>query len=221
MAQRAEFDPLGELERDAWSEAWGDPALQELGRRLVSYGIGEEQAALIVEQTWLFYSYVALPTLEKRLPMGIATKAGGNRPIICLFLGFSDPGPGFGPEEFGRLHHAFTRDYAGPMTDQATIRLEPFRTSSELVRWALGALEHLEQSVRQYAAHEQLDYIGLFVDDLEAELRTIMDPEAVPRWLETPNVYFFGRKPVDLLADPLDRQLRDAITRAKFNLPAA
>ena len=221
MARQAVIDPQSEPEHDAWSRAWGDPVLQELGRRLVSYGMDEEQAALIVEQTWLFYSYVALPTLKSRLPMGIATKSSGNRPVICFYLGFSVPGHDFGSEESAELQQAFTRDIATPLTDQVTMRLEPLQTQTELLRWVLGGLGYLEQRVREIADQQQLDYIGLFVDDLEAELRTIMDPESIPRWLETPNVYFFGRKPAELLADPLDRQLRDAITRAKFNLPAA
>lgn len=221
MARPAEIDHQSDPEHDAWSGTWGDPALRELGRRLESYGLAEEQAALIVEQTWLFYSYVALPTLQMHLPMGIATKAGGNRPVIYFYLGFSSPGHVFGSNELGKLQHAFIRDFATPLTEHVNMRLEPFQTPSALVRWAMGSPRELEHRVRQYAADQQLDYIGLFVDDLEAELRTIMDPELVPLWLNTPNLLFGGRKPVDFLNDPMDRQFRDVITRAKFNLPAA
>ena len=79
----------------------------------------------------------------------------------------------------------------------------------------------LDRRLRAHAARQGLEYVGTFLDDLEAERGTIMDPESVPLWLETPNTLFGGRKPRELLHDPLDRRLRDLITRAKFNLSAA
>lgn len=225
MAQRAKPYSESEPEDDAWSATWGDRALQNLGRRLESYGIAEEQAALIVEQTWLFYSYVALPTLQKRLPMGIATDSGEIRPVIWYFIGFSahetSSGQISGTENLVSLQETFARDFAAPLADQIAMRLEPFRTPTERLAWELGSPKRLEALFCQYAASQQLDCVGLFIDDLEAELRTIMAPELVPLWLDTPNKLFSWRRPAEYLDDPLDRQLRGVITRAKFNLPAA
>ena len=53
MKQWHDQDRHPEGIRDAWSEAWGDLALQDLGRRLDGYGAHAEQAAIVVEQTWL------------------------------------------------------------------------------------------------------------------------------------------------------------------------
>ncbi len=86
MARRAEPHARDDPKHDAWSETWGDHALQDLGRWLVANGLEDESAALIVEQTWLFYSYVVLPTLQKRLPMGIAARHAETRPGIYLYL---------------------------------------------------------------------------------------------------------------------------------------
>jgi hypothetical protein len=228
MARRAEQLPDNQQGHDAWSETWGDRALQDLGRLLVEYGLGEEQAALIVEQTWLFYSYIALPELQKRFPMGIAAKRSENRPAVYLYLTFDtregSPGPELGAESFPAVKESFSELFAAPLAGLVEMHLEPFITSQ---RWfahhALHNPAELEFKLMAYLAASELDlrYVGIFADDLKAELMTVMDSEVVPLWLETPNMIFGGRKPADLLDDPLDRQLRDVITRAKFNLPAA
>ncbi|MDF3039798.1 MAG: hypothetical protein K0Q71_2504 [Thermomicrobiales bacterium] len=226
MARQAEIDPQHELNHDAWSEAWGDPALQELGRRLVSYGMEEEQAALTVEQTWLFYSYVALPGLRERFPMGIATRSPNRLPSVFFYLTFRAPAdaPDQDPlyERFRVVKESFARDFAAPLADVVRLHLEPFPIREKYIAnmWLRNPTQ-FEFPMLTYAASHDLDYVGVFVDDLEAELRTVMDPESVPLWLETPNSLFVGRKPAEFLDDPLDRQLRGVITRAKFNLPAA
>lgn len=224
--RQAAFDSPSEPEHDAWSEAWGDRALQELGRRLVSYGMKEEQAALIVEQAWLFYSYVALPELRERFPMGIATKPPEGPPSVYFSLIFRSPAdsPDEDPthERFRVLQESFARDFAAPLADVVSLHLEAFpMRQGWIASRQMRVPADFEYELRQYTKNYNLDYVGVFVDDLEAELRTMMDPESVPLWLKTPNAIFGGRKPAELLADPLDRQLRDVITRAKFNLPAA
>jgi hypothetical protein len=226
MARQAVIDSHSEPEHDAWSEAWGDPALQELGRRLVSYGMGEEQAALTVEQTWLFYSYVALPELRERFPMGIATKPPGGLPAVFFFLTFrspaNSPDQDLTQERFRVVQESFLRNFAAPLADVVSLHLEPFPISEKYFAnmWLRHPIQ-FEFPMLTYAASHDLDYVGVFVDDLEAELRTVMDPKSVSLWLETPNSLFVGRKPAEFLDDPLDRQLRGVITRAKFNLPAA
>lgn len=226
MARPAIIDHPSEPEHDAWSRAWGDLALQELGRRLVSYGMEEEQAALTVEQTWLFYSYVALPRLGERLPMGIATKPPESSPAVFFYLPVSSsadsPEHDSADERFREVREAFSRDFAAPLADVVSLHLEAFPTrKGNSAHRASQRPAALELVLRNYTASHGLDYVGVFVDDLAAELRTMMDPESVLRWLETPNVYFYGRKPAEFLEDPLDRELRGVITRAKFNLPAA
>jgi hypothetical protein len=226
MARQAEIDPHSELEHDAWSEAWGDRALQELGRRLVSYGMEEEHAALTVEQTWLFYSYVALPELRERFPMGIATKPSESLPSVFYYLTYRFPAdlPDENPthERFQVVQESFSRDFAAPLANVVSLHLERFPIREKYFdnMW-LRHPRQFEFPMLTYAASHGLDHVGVFVDDLEAELRTIMDPKSVPLWPETPNSLFIGRKPAEFLDDPLDQQLRGVITRAKFNLPAA
>ena len=77
--------PLTEPD-DAWSRAWGTPALQDLGRYLVATGSTAENAALLVEQTWIFYSYEVLPTLQQQTPMVIAVGGSHKRPRIQFTL---------------------------------------------------------------------------------------------------------------------------------------
>jgi hypothetical protein len=203
----------------------GDRALQNLGRWLMANGLDGEQAALTVEQTWLFYSYVALPALQRRWPMGIAARTAENRPVVYLYIAPRardiDLEHVVNSENFAKLQEAFARDFATPLADWVTMRLESFWTPVELMYWAFSLLDSLEKRFRAYATLQHLDYIGVFVDDLEAELRTIMEPDVVQLWLDTPNFLFDGRRPAEFLDDPLDRQLRGVITRAKFNLPAA
>lgn len=226
MARQAQIEPRSEPEHDAWSEAWGDRALQELGRRLVSYGMEEEQAALTVEQTWLFYSYVALPELRERFPMGIATRPPDSLPSVFFYLTFwspeESPDPDPTHERFRVVQEVFSRDFVAPLAGVVSLHLQAFPTSQgRFAHRALPRPAALELVLRKYTASHGLDYVGVFVDDLAAELRTMMDPESVPRWLETPNLFFNGRRPAEFLDDPLDRHLRGVITRAKFNLPAA
>lgn len=224
MARRAASLPDNEPIHDAWSEAWGDPALQNLGRRLVDYGLEEEQAARIVDQTWLFYSYVALPALQKRIPMGIATKQGENRPAIHFFLILS-PRKDWAwqdvvAERFQALRPLFDELFATPHRDTVELHLELVTPDRP---WSVNMNDEKptepERWLARYARLHHLDAVGVFFDNLAAELRTIMMPEYVPLWLETPNSLFLGNKPADFLDDPLDRLMRGVITRAKFNLP--
>jgi hypothetical protein len=224
MARRAEFQPQDNTEPDSWSAAWGDLALQNLGRRLVSHGLSDERAMLVVEQTWHFYSYIALPMLERRFPMGIATKQTANRPAVFLYLTFRAPekqlAPDLGAERFPGVKEAFVDRFATPLSDFVDMHLAPFQRSRVWPGYrAPREPTEFELMLRLYTDSHGLDYVGVFVDNLEAELKTVMEPEAVPLWLETPNLMFGGRKPAELLDDPLDRQLRGVITRAKFNLP--
>jgi hypothetical protein len=214
-----------EPERDAWSETWGDRALQNLGRWLEGEGLADEQAALVVEQTWLFYSYVILPTLREHVPMGIASRRAGDLPEIALFL---FPGSRETPveqvsggQESETIRDTFTRHVQGPLADCVAIRLHFLDESPRFMIGEPSAPKRNEARFRSFVKRQQLTVIGIFVDDLRAELQTIMDPQLVPVWLNMPNGVFSGRKPIDLLDEPTDRQLRDLITRAKFNLPAA
>ena len=208
----------GERGRDAWSRAWGDRALQDLGRRLTAYGVPAEPAAQAVEQVWLFYSYVALPILPDHVPFGLATTVDG-RPEACCYLPHrsidrpyrEDPGA---KAESERLYETFEHQVAAPLAADVVLNLK-------LVSAVPTKVARLAPRLRDYCRFWGTDYVGVFVDDLEAELKTVMAPRDVPRWLRTPNTIFAGRKPIEFLRDPRDRRLRDLITRAKFNLPAA
>ncbi|MDQ3411185.1 MAG: hypothetical protein M3509_03615 [Chloroflexota bacterium] len=86
MARHYKQPPAPASDHDVWNNTWGDPALQALGRYLVAHDLTEEQAALTVEPVWLFYSYIALPMLRDRLPMGIAAQPAATGLVIYFFL---------------------------------------------------------------------------------------------------------------------------------------
>lgn len=218
MEGRASREGNTKPEYDVWRNTWGDRALQEFGRQLSADGVPMEAAALAVEQTWLFYSYVALPTLPTPVPLGIATQHRG-RAEACLYLPHrcSDNSLRDDPTaavEGKQLHEAFDRRVAAPLAADVAMNLR-------FVSAVPAKVERLEPRLRNYCRYWGTTYIGVFMDRLEDELQTVMDPQSVPRWLETPNTIFAGRKPGELLRDPQDRRLRDLITRAKFDLPAA
>jgi len=226
LARRAEINSQHEPEHDVWSDAWGDRALQALGRRLINYGLSFENAALIVEQTWLFYSYFALPTLREHVAMGIAAKQAADRPSISfrlpLRLEESSQEHDLYVEKFRSLQETFDQAFAAPLASLVEMNLAAIMVSQGWLWFGKPRrLEDLEFAFLVDSAAQGLDYVGVFVDDLEAELRTLMDPEVVPVWLSTPNVFFGGRRPANFLDDPLDRQLCDVIARAKFDIPAA
>lgn len=210
---------------DAWSEAWGSPALRELGRRLVTFGRPVEQAAIVVEQTWLFYSYEVLPLLRVRSPMGIAARKTGNAPSVSLALPAPYPRdsvPTAHSEDlYQHLHEIFVRKFASPLADCAVMTLVPVALNVSPDSGESFPLPRFTDRLKKLFAREGLDYVGVFVDDLVAELETVMEPEMVWPWLDTPSPIFGGRAPRELLNSPDEQQLRDIITRAKFNLPAA
>lgn len=226
MARHYEHPPAPD--QDGWSTTWGDPALQSLGRYLEAHGLSAEQAALTVEQIWLFYSYEALPMLRDRLPMGIAAKEVDAKVKLWFFLpaDFRDNGA---PAEASaaKLQERFEKDFAKPMASLLTLKLKFLklklleqRTDQPNPDLHNGSV-WFERLVRSQVAPNQLTYIGTFTDDLEVELMTVMEPSLVPLWLATANSAFGGLPPIECLRDAHDRQLRDMITRAKFNLLGA
>ncbi len=210
--------------QDAWSRAWGDPALQDLGRRLDAYGIPAEEAATVVEQIWLFYSYEALPFLGERVPMGIAAR-DGERPAVWLYLPFRTDVSGsdrqLASPRFWPLNRTFVEKFEQPLADWVTLDLERMTVSADLEFRDPWVLRRFQDDVREAAARKNMEFVGTFVDNLVAELMTVMNPEAVSTWLDTPNTLFGGQRPIELVDEPRDQQLRDVITRAKFNISAA
>jgi hypothetical protein len=213
-----------EANRDAWSEAWGDPALQNLGRRLVAYGVGAEQAATVVEQTWLFYSYEALPLLGERFPMGIAARAG-SPPHVWLYLPVHAADVPLAAAKtnplFLKLNRIFIRKVEEPLSDQVVMDLESVGMHVGPGLMTRSTLHRFEVRAHEIATRRRSEFLGIFVDDLIAELKTVMNPDDAASWLETPNSVFGGRRPIEFVEDPGNQQLRDVITRAKFNLSAA
>jgi len=208
---------------DSWATMWADRALQDLGRCLVGYGVEIEHAALAVERTWLFYSYVVIPTVRRHSPMGIAARRG-QRARTCLYLprptrDHLEERPAEPVERI--LERGFAREVAEPLAPWIDMKLN-LVTGREAGAEAPDAERRwLDAKVRTSATSHHLDYIGVFVDDLVEELGTVMDRRDVVRWLTTPNTLFAGDAPRESLRDPLDQRLRDVVLRAKFDLSAA
>ncbi|MBA2521628.1 MAG: hypothetical protein H0V24_18380 [Chloroflexia bacterium] len=222
MARHYKQPPAPASDHDVWNNTWGDPALQALGRYLVAHDLTEEQAALTVEPVWLFYSYIALPMLRDRLPMGIAAQPAATGLVIYFFLpnDAREPlGDANGRLVYESVQAAFTERLAAPVATYLPVRLELIVMDPPAAPTTTDDARHVEQAMRALAGFKQLDYLGTFKDDLEAELKTVMEPDLAPLWLRTPNSLFGWGKPIDALADPHDRLLRDIITRAKFDLP--
>lgn len=225
LVMKQRFDPghLSDTIHDAWSAAWGDSALQNLGRRLEGYGVAAEHAARVVEQAWLFYSYEALPLLGERVPMGIATQ-DRERPLVWLYLPFraADVSIPFRAEpRFQTLNGIFASRVEAPLADWVAMDLEPVVVSFRADLTDSRTVSRFAERVHEAARRKNMSFAGIFVDSLVAELETVMEQDAAAEWMITPNTLFSGRKPIEIVDDPLDQRLRDVIARAKFNVSAA
>jgi hypothetical protein len=148
---------------------------------------------------------------------GIASHDG--KPAVCFYLphrsvdteSSTDP---TADEERTTLVRSFEREVSAPLQSSASLGLKFISAHSDRVR-------RLEPRLRRYCHRLGLEYLGLFHDDLVKELATVLDRDEVQRWLHTPHPVFAGRTPAEFLDDPLDYRLRDMISRAKFDLPAA
>ncbi len=209
---------------DAWSRAWGAPALRDLGRYLVANGTSAENAALLMEQIWIFYSYEMLPVLGRHTPLAISAKAAETLPRIALTLLINvvdEHEAAAADDEIARLRSNFRPRFVEPLAPFADLTAHvtkvlalPGQTFPPSP-WEMSLTRH------EILRSGNWDFVAVYIDDLVSELATIMDPDDVTPWLNTPNLMFGGLAPRALLGTADEHLLRDVVTRAKFNLPAA
>ena len=205
VARATNPTPVNQQETDLWQQTWGDPALQRLGRWLTQHDVPEDRAALAVDRIWIFYSYFVMPELRQRVPVPIVAQST-TPPAVEITLPLTDRAP----EQ--ELQAAFTREVASPLTPDLDMHLSFAPSDGH----RLVAFERSRRSDKRSGTV----IIGNFEDRIEDELRTVMAPEDVDPWLDTPNTLFHGSRPRQFLDDPTDRRLRDLILAAKHGLPA-
>lgn len=207
---------------DAWNRAWGAPALQDLGRYLVATGSRVEQAALLVEQVWIFYSYALLPALKRHVPLVIAVDSLREPPRIQLTLLVTDELDDLPADnELARLRRDFRHRFSEPLSAIADLTMDLTQVPGPQGQRVPPSPRYLDLIRRQVLNTGDRDFVVVYIDDLVSELATVMDADEVPPWVDTPNLMFGGLAPRSLLGTPDAHLLRDVVTRAKFNLPAA
>jgi hypothetical protein len=183
-----------------------------------------ENAALLVEQIWIFYSYEMLPVLRRHAPMVIAANASGILPRIALTLHISVADEhefAAADDEVAQWRSNFRPRFAEPLASFAELTAH--------VRMVLAAPGQtfppspwdLRLIRNEILRSGNWDFVAVYINDLIAELATVLAPDDATPWLDTPNLMFGGLAPRSLLATPDEHLLRDVVTRAKFNLPAA
>ena len=220
---RPEPAPYSEPD-DAWSRAWGTHALQDLGRYLMANGATAEDAALLVEQTWIFYSYEVLPALKRQTPMAIAVESAHERPRIqlTLLISVADDGDFIATDDvISRLQGVFRHRFSDPLATIADLTAQAAKVMDFQRQRFPPSSRNLDLIRLQTLNSGNWDFATVYIDDLVSELATIMDARDVTPWLGTPNLMFGGLAPSALLGTPDEHLLRDVVTRAKFNLPAA
>jgi hypothetical protein len=204
-------------ERDLWSERWADRALQQLGRWLTAEDVLEEQSVLVVDAIWSFYSYGILPILRQYLPIGITAIRQSNSVIrivvhIPTHVSENDSHNSrpiyIEGDQINVLTSTFDRLVSRRFADDLNFELRFF-----------GPEIDIEYDVRTYAENWPGVFMGIYVDNVYAELGKIMNPESIKGWLDTPNSRFGGMKPKSLLRDPeRDYLLRNLVSSVKHGI---
>lgn len=213
MAMKTVERPL--ISNHGPEKRWGDRALQNLEGWLTTRSVSEQLATSLVEGVWVFYSYSFLPTFGRHLPLAIAAREQSKNHHTVRVYAPSPETPGLDvPVDLSgtnMLTDAFSRMVGGALGPSLAVELE-LVTPPDLGKFELFTSE---------SAHaEQLDYLGVFKDDLVEELRTVMLPGDVAAWLAAPNTLFAGRTPSELLNTDEDSAIRNMILAARHGTAA-
>lgn len=151
--------------------------------------------------------------MSRRVPVGIAARASNQTERhVRLYL----PSPTIRglpvtvlPAQVAALGEDFHREVAAPLASDLSIHLEFVSPH---------ALATFDPHVRDVCRVQRMELLGIFADNLIDELRTIIRPDEVDSWMETPNTRFGGRKPKEFLGTPDDRPLRDFILAVRHGM---
>ncbi len=190
-----------EQKLDDSAKRWGDPTLIKLDRWLITHGIPDVEAVGAVEDIWAFYSYDVLPTAGRGLRLGMVGFVEFETPDRTVFLDLLWPSESFPLAQMKQLSKAFDER---AKESEVKFHLGHMR-STEL--WGGSLAQHL----RTIYCGPGMEYIGIYRDNLKAELRLLLG-DKYESWMNTPNTRFVGRKPKSLLYTPDDVLLRDFIS---------
>lgn len=194
---------------DIWTQRWHDPTLQNLGRWLHTQGYSDARAVFCVDSVWVFSSYYLFPKLHSTVPLAImAGKVDNHNAIALLAPSIKKINtPDF--QQTQEITREFERNIAIPLAQDPIIGFGTLPVASE---------KEFEKRVREVSI-PGTNLLGIFKDDLKAELTKVMRPEAVDLWLQAPNEHYLGKKPQELLGNPdTDRPLRDLVLGVKQGL---
>lgn len=196
---------------DFWERRWADRSLQNLGQWLTAHLHDEAAAEQAVSRVWSFYSYFVIPAYGGYPLMALSAKDVGDRRDVALHLpklaATVRPQGRFG-DELGRDLQRYER--------------RPVAPDLQLFLDLTGADERdLEQYAIAWCEARQRHFLGVYRDDLAAELANVFHPRSFDEWLETPKEQLGNRKPIDLLHESdQDHLLRDLVLDVKYSLIA-
>lgn len=156
--------------------------------------------------------------------MVIAANAAENLPRIALTLLVNvvdEYESDAADDAIARLPSNFQTRFAGPLAPFADLTARATKVAARPGETFPPSLQDINLSRHGILRSRNRDFLALYIDDLVSELATIMDSYDLAPWLDTPNLMFGGIAPRLLLGAPDEHLLRDVVTRAKFNLPAA
>lgn len=171
---------------DQWMGMYGyaAPALRYLARWAETKT--DAYTAMVVTGTvWSSHYVPVARAYDRYVPMGLSAKEGTDGSELFIHL----PKPTFDMRTVESLRR---RIEGNPIGGTIQFHLEMTDAADDEL------LEATLQAVRS----DERQFLGLYEDDIEAELATIFKPEELSAWLEEPNEQFQGHKPSELLHDP-------------------
>lgn len=201
--------PLPEF--DSWSQAWADPTLRNLGRWISSQNVGSIAAEQTLARLYSYYSFEVIPAYGGYPSMAVSVKQADDETLVYLQL----------PKAVSRGQRV------GNLARELDRGLERYERSPLLgaIRLQLEVADVAESDLGEYASSvangERRQFLGVYHDDLPAELSRLVPEEHLQVWLETSSEQLGNRSPIELLNDPnADHLLRDLVVQAKYGLAA-
>lgn len=208
-------------------ERWAHDAFNTLERWIINHD-GEPNAALIPPLlTWMFHSYYIQPFLinasENMLDRAVDMRYGitaiqqedGEKRINVFFPIRSSWNQSFFGEQIIKFHEDLSKksqEWGKPIP----------RVYPQLVVMEQNPGENFRQDfeglVRAKAKEEKHDFIGIYVDNLELDLKTVMHPLFYRAFVNTPIPTqdfqlssIWDKKPKEVFGTPYDKPFRDLV----------
>ncbi len=184
-------------------ELWSDSALNHLSAWLSLQGVPNEQVADIADAFWGFYSYHLRPELGRSVPVEIMAKNEDHKLRVLLSISM----PHLPTESWAVIMRSFDTELGRKFSAMGLeIEIESYRNGNVLD----------DATLRRQAMVSNFDYLGVYIDDLMAELHALLPQDIFSGWIGEPNPALGGLRPSELLQPEVDdRLLRDLLLRVR------